>query len=225
MATVFKKSATRALPKDAELFMRKGKQFARWTNRFGKSRNAPVTHGADGQLRISIEAAVYTAKYRDGDGRLVERTTGCRDKTAAEQRLQEFVRRADRVRAGVVTSSEDASIDHQDVPLADHVEAYINHQYTKGLNIQRVKNTKQRLDAVTTDCRWAYLSDIRASSLEQWLNGKQADGMSPGLGTDTGRRGSASATGARSTIGSSRIRCATFRKLMRKPTDDGNAGR
>jgi hypothetical protein len=47
MGTVYKKSATRALPPDAELFTRKGESFARWKDAKGQSRTAPVTTGLE----------------------------------------------------------------------------------------------------------------------------------------------------------------------------------
>ena len=59
MASVFRKTATRPLPDRAEIFTRKGDRFARWKDRHGKTRTAPLTIGRDGSDRIvtTVESA------------------------------------------------------------------------------------------------------------------------------------------------------------------------
>jgi hypothetical protein len=93
MASVYKKTVTRKLPAGAELFTRKGEQFARWRLKNGTKKTAPVTTAADGTLRIRTEAATYTAKYRDGQGVIQETATGCRTKDAALLVLKELTMR------------------------------------------------------------------------------------------------------------------------------------
>ena len=95
MGTVFKKTFTKPLPADAELFTREGQQFARWKDAKGKTRKALVTASKDGQPRILIEAKTYTAKYRDGDRIVREVSTGCRDEQAARSVLADLERRAE----------------------------------------------------------------------------------------------------------------------------------
>lgn len=52
MGFVFRKTFTKKLPDGAELFTQGDRQFARWKDRSGKSRKAPVTTGQDGSLRL-----------------------------------------------------------------------------------------------------------------------------------------------------------------------------
>jgi len=59
--------------------------------------------------RIVATSRKWLAKYRNGDGLVVEVSTGCTDKAAAEQRLRELERQAD---SGVVTSAEDKAVVH-----------------------------------------------------------------------------------------------------------------
>ena len=58
MGTVFKKTFTKPLPAGAETFVRKGERFARWKDRKGKTRTAPLTVGKDGSERIVTRIAV-----------------------------------------------------------------------------------------------------------------------------------------------------------------------
>ena len=108
MGTVYRKTATKPLPTGADIIVRTGRRFARWKDAKGKSRTAPLTTGIDGTDRIVVEARTFTAKYRDGSNVVREVATGCRDETAARSVLADLERRAELVKAGVMTSAEDA---------------------------------------------------------------------------------------------------------------------
>src|SRR5262249_36947993 len=62
--------------------------------------------------RIRIESATWYAKLRDGNGIVVEVPTGCRDETAARQVLADLERKAERVRAGLITPDEARAAEH-----------------------------------------------------------------------------------------------------------------
>ncbi|MCH8829374.1 MAG: site-specific integrase, partial [Planctomycetes bacterium] len=141
MASIFRKTTTRSLPKGAEIYTRKGKRFARWKDRHGKTRTAPLTIGRDSSDRIVTTAATYTAKYRDGSGIVRETATGCRTKDGATSILSELVERAEKVKSRILTPAEDRIADHQTTPLAEHFSAYIDHQRAKGLHKERINNT------------------------------------------------------------------------------------
>ena len=110
------------------MFARKGERFARWKTPKGKTKTAfvviPTEGKFAGQERIVVETPTYFADYRDGNGHLRRVATGCRDETAARAVLGELERRAELVKAGVMTSTEDAIADHQVIPLAQHLDAY-----------------------------------------------------------------------------------------------------
>jgi hypothetical protein len=112
---------------DAEIITRKGERFAKWRDKTGKMRTA--THaGRDGTQRIIATAGTYTAKYRRGGGLVQKATTGCRDETAARRVLVELERRAELVKANVLTVAENKAADFQGLPLEDHFRVYLNHQ-------------------------------------------------------------------------------------------------
>src|SRR6516225_4257751 len=106
---------TRPLPLDAEIFVRKGERIARWRDRKGKTRTATITTGKDGKDRLATVSPFFIAKYRDGSGLVVEESTGCRDETAARGVLAELERRAELIKAGVITVAEDRVADHQPI--------------------------------------------------------------------------------------------------------------
>ena len=138
MGAVYRETYTKPLPAGAKIIVRKGQRFAQWQDAKGKTRTAPLTAAG---VRITVEAGTYTAKFRDGTGIVRKVSTGCRDETAARSVLGKLERRAELVKGEVLSAAEDAIIDHQDMPLAEHVAAYVDHKTAKGLNGARIANT------------------------------------------------------------------------------------
>jgi integrase len=180
MGTVFKKTATKPLPENAKIIIRKGERFAEWVNTKGKKRTAPVTVGRDESDRIRVTARTYTAKFRDGSGIVQEVATGCRDEAAARSILTKLERRAELVKGEVLSVAENAIADHQSTPLSGHVADYISHQTVKGLNQVRIKNTQNRLQRLAEECGFRRLADLNATGLNSWLAARQAEGMGAG---------------------------------------------
>ena len=112
MGSLRKKNSTRPLPVNAEIVSRNGKRIAQWVDGRGKKKTAEVRVGRDGADRIVVKSRTYTAKYRDADGIVREVATGCRDKQAAQNVLAELERRAELIKANVMTSAEGAVAEH-----------------------------------------------------------------------------------------------------------------
>ena len=178
MGSVYRKTVTRPLPTGAELFTRAGERFARWKPKTGRTRTAKVVTGADGSLRIRTEAATFTAKYRNGAGIVCEVSTSCRDEDAARSVLRDLERRAELVRSGVMTASEDTIADQQAVLLIDHFQAYLDHLQAKGAGKTHRDNTGRNLRRVASECSWKTLRDMGRQPLERWLSQRMADGTS-----------------------------------------------
>ena len=140
-----------------------------WVGALPLSKTAPLTTGKDGSDRIVLKAGTYTAKHRDGSGIVREKATGCRDKEAASRVLGDLERRAELVKANVMTAGEDAIADHQDTPLAEHVADFIAHQTAKEVSPVRVANTRSQLRRVMEDCGFRRYADLSGVALERWL--------------------------------------------------------
>jgi len=193
MATLFKKQYTKPLPPDAKIVTRsvKGrdcknvsKQFAQWTDRYGKKRVADLITGKDGSQRIKTESETWIAKYRDGEGVVREVATGCYDKQAAQSVLDQLVRRSELVKARVISPEQDRIADHQRSSLSEHIEAYIQHLQSRGVHSDRLKTTETRMKSTASACRWRWLADLNVDSLERWLGTlteETADDESPAM--------------------------------------------
>jgi integrase len=176
MGTVFKKTFTKPLPPGAEIFVRKGQRFARWKAK-GKTLSAPLTRGEDGSDRVLIESAKWHAKYRDGSGAVRLVPTGCRDETAARQKLADLERKAELVRSNVMTAAEAAVGEHQGTPFGDHVKAYLAYLEAKGACEEHRSERRRQLDRLAADCSFGTLADLRREALERWLNAQARAGM------------------------------------------------
>ena len=180
MGTVYKKTVTKPIPNGAELFTKNGKRYARWKPSTGKVRTQLVKTGRNGSDRITVTVGTYIAKYRDGSGLVCEVSTGCRDEDAARSVLGKLERRAELVKAEVITTAEAATADHQSTPLADHFATYHEHRTAKGLNAIRIANTKSRLKRLAAECNFRRLADCSADALTHWLAHQQTQKMSAG---------------------------------------------
>jgi hypothetical protein len=138
-----------------------------------------------------VPAKTYTAKYRDGQGVVREVPTGCRDETAARRVLADLERRAELVKAKVMTAAEDAVADHQDTPLAGHVNDYLVKLEADGTSPDHRGNVRRCLDRIAAECRFSTHSERhkpqcgRPSLDRQRLYGPEALGRSRRVGRAT----------------------------------------
>jgi integrase len=169
MGSVYRKSYTKPMPPEAEIVMRKGQRHARWQDPGGKPRTAPITIGKGGEERIRVEARTFVAKYRDGNGLVVESPTGCRTEDAARQVLADLERKAERVRAGLLTPAEARTAGHITRPIGEHVRAYLDFLTAAGSVEHHRRNVRIYLDRLIADCGFVRLGDLTRDALEKWL--------------------------------------------------------
>jgi hypothetical protein len=150
MGNVFKQAVTRPLPNGAEIIVRQEVRLARWRDGKGKMKSAPLTTGQDGSERIRDESATYVARY--GDGLLVEVSTGCRDKTAAQSVLADLERRAETVRPNLIISAEDRIADHLATAISEHFDTYLESLAAAGSLVRHRSNAKAHLNRVGGQC-------------------------------------------------------------------------
>jgi hypothetical protein len=162
----------------AEIVNRKGERVARWKDRKGKTRTAPLTVGQDGSERVVTESPYFVAKYRDGAGAVCVVATGCRDETAARQVLADLERRAELVRSGVLTAAESAIGDHQAELLAGHFDAYLLHLEASGASPKHRYEIRRQLNRLAADCAFGRLADLAAAPVELWLLRRAGEDMS-----------------------------------------------
>lgn len=180
MGTVFRKAWTAPLPPGAEIVEQRGKRLARYRTRNGKLRTAEVFTAVDGRVRIRGETKSYIAKFRDAAGHWIERPTGCSDETAARAVLAQLERRAELVRAGVLTPEEDAASRHGAESIDATLDAWRDHLRLKGSTEHWYTQARRRVARVAGDRGVKRLRDLTAATVERWLTDQADAGMSAG---------------------------------------------
>ena len=178
MGSVFKKTFTKPMPADAELFTKRGEQFARWKPAKGKTQTAKLTTGQDGSRRIVVQSGTYIAKFRDGSGIVCEVSTGCREEAAARSVLAQLERRAELVKSGVMSEAEDTIADQQAVRLVEHIATFLEHLRSKEVSRGHLETTGRCLGRLAAECGWNWLRDMTRQSVEKWLTQELDKGKS-----------------------------------------------
>lgn len=148
MGYLLRKTYTKALPENAALAKQKNGTVAKWVDGRGKTRTARLTVLKDGTSRLCFESPVWFARYRDADGRVVEVSTGCRDKAAAQCLLNEYTTREEKIRAGIVSSTEAAAMDYAHVPLSRHLDDCLASLRARGVHPNTVKGRRHYVETV-----------------------------------------------------------------------------
>ncbi|MGH8311499.1 MAG: tyrosine-type recombinase/integrase, partial [Steroidobacteraceae bacterium] len=121
--------------------------------------------------KIVEECGKYLARYRGGDGVVKTVATGCRDESAARAVLVGLERRAELVRAGVLSAAEDATADHKRARIDGHVDVYIESLRAKGCTPKHCHTVRRLVTTLFTACKFKALRDIKRETVERWLAG------------------------------------------------------
>ena len=168
MGHLFLPSSNRPIPPDAEIVVRDGERTARWKDGRGNLRTAAVRATPKGDV-VVIPGSKYFARFKDGIGETRVVATGCKDESAARAVLVALERRAEMVRAGVLTAAEDAISDHRRVPVAHHIDTYISSLVARGCTPKHCVSVRRRVTTMFTECRFRSLKDVKREAVETWL--------------------------------------------------------
>jgi integrase len=169
MGTVFLPIVTKPLPRNAEITSdRDGERSARWRNAQGKICTAPVRTTPRGDC-IVIESGKYLARFRDGSGVVRTIATGCREILATRAKLAEWERRAELVKAGVITPAEETISENRRSPIAPQIESYVASLRASGATPKHVTSLQRRLNLLCEQCGFRTLRDLNRDAVESWL--------------------------------------------------------
>jgi len=171
MAAVYKKTYPIPMPDGAEIITRRGKKMARWVNGKRQERTAELLD--DG--RVQFVSDCWYIRYTDASGRMKRKSTGCRDRRAAEKMLADALAKVDKVKAGILSHTEMAAAGHLDTPIGKHTKDYLKHLAAKTVrgrqvSATHVKNVREKLARIIRECRFRSLKDIDRQEVHRWMN-------------------------------------------------------
>ncbi|QNN21812.1 site-specific integrase [Planctomycetales bacterium ZRK34] len=178
MATIYKKKYPIPIPQNAEVVVRNGRRFARWTNAKNQTRTAEVLD--DG--RIEFVSDCWYMRYRDAEGIMRRGSTGCREKQAAQKKLADVLAHVEKVQTGIITSQEKQIASHAERSLSEHLDDYLQHLSRKRIRGRKVSpmyraNLRGRFERLIADCGWRRLRDITRERMERWLDEAEANNL------------------------------------------------
>ena len=179
MGMIFRQQTTRPIPASAELIMKAGKRFARWRSK-GKLHTEPVT-GTENSPRLTTTARFYSVRFRDHCGRIVVRSTGCRDRQAAEQLLAKWEREQEQIRAGVLKPGEVETAKSAAGSLDDHLVSYERSLRAREVSDVYLENALRAIRCLRDDLEMNCPIDLTRENIEPWF----AKAVSEGMGART----------------------------------------
>ena len=176
MGTIFRRVERRPIPKAATVIEKDGQRFARWRTR-GKLRTVLIEVDADGSEVVAVQSAIYVAKYRDHTGRVVERSTGCRDETTARHKLAQWEAETEQIHAGVLDPAALEIARASTGTIEVHLDAYGQSLIANAVTPPYRANAMRAVRRLIDELDLAKLSDLRRDKVEPWLSGAIRQGM------------------------------------------------
>lgn len=137
----------------------------------------------DDPARAARKSKTWYMRWK-GDGAAAKWSApinlGVRDKQVAQEKCNEFIRRAEREAAGI--SPPKALRDGASTPLEDQLNEYTADLLSKSKDEKYVENVGLHVRKLLKECGWKIASDITAASFIAWRskvrkkNGKPLDG-------------------------------------------------
>ena len=166
MASVFKQTRKKPIPKGATTVDRRGKRIVEWDSR-GRNRRAEVT--PDGKAMLVVDPN-YTVMWFDWTGKRCK-VSGGPDKDAAEQLGAKFEAEEMQRRRGLIDPRQEKLSADGRRPLQEHTDDFRLHLESKGDTPDYVALVSTRLQSVVAGCGFERLSDLVASPVQRFIAG------------------------------------------------------
>ena len=178
---LFKRTHKKPIPEGATVTRTRAGKVAKWTDPRGRKQTAAVSE--DGN-HILLEAATWTARYRNSEGKVIQRPTGCEKLEYAQTKLSDWLGLEEKRKAGIVSGREATAAEWAYVSMTDHVNAFKATMTAKGLHKETVRMRTYYLTRIFKACKVSGFTDVSKTRLERWLMDQIKGGM--GLRTANG---------------------------------------
>lgn len=121
--------------------------------------------------KIKTKSKKWWGRFRDATGR-EKRVPLATDRAAAQAMLAEYVRRAEREKAGIVEPTDE----YRKRPIAKHLADYKRHLEAKANAPRYVAMAVSRVKTIVTACRFRSIADFSPSKVTNWLRDQRDEG-------------------------------------------------
>lgn len=124
---------------------------------------------ADGSRTVAIETGTYYARFKDHNGRTVERSTGCRDETNARQKLAAWEKEAEQIRVGEFAGGELDTARAASGPIGPHLDTYLQSLVVAEVSDVYRANADRAIRRLCAELELKVLRDLRREKVEPWF--------------------------------------------------------
>lgn len=135
-----------------------------WITRYVDKAGHRVSKGTPGAKKVKERSTVWYGQYKV-DGKY-KREPLYSDKEASRQRLAELVKGVERGEVGLVNPHKDAL----ERDIEQHVQDYITHLATEGVNPKHLSERERLLRAVLSECGFKRLADLSADKITEFIS-------------------------------------------------------
>jgi site-specific recombinase XerD len=175
MATLFKRKEKRPIPDGAEIITYRGKRYAKWTDKAGKTRRAPLDKAGK---KIVQEAKCWTAQFFDEHGKRRKARTGCQDKAEALRYANHLENQARKRRTGEIDVKAERYGKEGRRPINEHLQDFRAALQAKDTTPEHAQQTSDRATRVVVGCGFAHIADISATAVASYLATLRDNGRS-----------------------------------------------
>lgn len=137
-----------------------------WTNaRTRRQQSAPTT--PDGKAVLAVETK-YSAKYIDASGEWVRKSTGTSDRESAVKIAKQWETDAKNRREGSVDVHAERLTGQGKRPIAEHLDAYLDHLATKNDTENHRNRTRSFCEEIIEAAGWMTVRDIEAEPVNRY---------------------------------------------------------
>lgn len=114
------------------------------------------------------EGGKYYGTYFDEKGKRKQRSTGCRDKRAAELILRQWETEAAKRRSGLIDMNAEKYRTESLRPFEDHIRDFGRHLRTGGTGAKHVERTAEVLRRIAAHAKFQTLADLTADGVTDY---------------------------------------------------------
>ena len=174
MASVFKQTRRKPIPRGAEIVEVRGRRFAVWTSRGGRKRRAPLTE--DGRA-VEIADENYTVSWWAWNGKR-RRAAGGPDKDAAEALGARMEALEMQRRRGLIDPADERFAAEGRRPILQHLTDFRAALEARGNTPQHCQETYSQARKVIELCGVEAPADLMASAVQAALGALRGEGRS-----------------------------------------------
>jgi len=192
MASIYRRTRSYPIPSGAEIIERRRKarsdelqadptratvveRFAKWTDRKGQARKAPLNAAGD---RVLIEPGNYLIAYWDAGGKRMELNSGTPDRDAAEQIAGKLDTEVALRKRGIIDPTQERIAAEGRRSLQEHVADFRAMMEAAGRTAGHITKTVGFISSVTTAAGIKTVSDLTADAVNTYAADLQAQGKS-----------------------------------------------